>query len=86
MSTIANEDKIGDINKIKLEVHDNNNKYFMMPFQDVVLIETDPVVSVKMTEEKDELVEEEIQVKLLGDEDGKPIKRNSRISKFLEDK
>lgn len=89
LSSIVKMDKIDKIDTIKLEIHDSNNKYFMMPFEDTVLIEKEPVLMVTMTEEKEEAVESKIQVRIKSDSDktvAKPVKTNSRISRFLEDK
>jgi len=91
LTNILNKDRINNISRVRLDIHDNENKYFMMPFEDTVLIEKEPVLSVVMTEEKEGITENKVSVKMITDEDKvvttTPKKKTgSMISKFLEDK
>jgi len=89
LSSIIQEDRINEIKKVRLEIHDSSNKYFMMPYEDTVVIEREPTFSISLKEEEEEIMESKIAVHIKEDVDtiiekktDKP-KTKSKLSKFL---
>ena len=54
-----------NVNKVKLEVNDRNNKYYLKPFEDTIKIKNDPVVDVSIHENIDESVEDDVKVDVM---------------------
>ena len=54
LNEIVGSDVLYELNTVKLEVHDKNNKYYLKPFQDEIKIKEDVKVEVENLEEKSE--------------------------------
>lgn len=89
LGDVISPDLLENINGIKLEVNDRNNKYYLKPFEDSIKIEIDPSVTVSMHENIDETVKNDIKIDVVIKEetDIKPIKpkKKSAFSKFIEE-
>ena len=83
-----NKDIIESLDKISLEINDKNNKFFLKPYTDTIKIKYEPVVSVRLEEEKDETIESNIKLKtkILLDEDIEMSKKKKKKIKLKKSK
>lgn len=85
LSGIIKESEIDKLKSIKIEVHDNNNKYYLRPLDESIEFELAPKVDVKVDLEEDK--DFKIKLKKVSEEDKKVDKKdtkNTKISKFLK--
>ena len=68
LNTIMKQDRINELKKVKLEIHDAGKSYYMKPFEDTILIEKEPTLELKIKEDND-IVTESLTVKVKDDTD-----------------
>ena len=95
LNEIVKEDILESIDKIKMEVNDKNNKYYLKPFEDSIKIQNNLKVEAQLSEEetKDKedipIVEanlsEEEETKIEKEQviEQRPSKKSSKFKKFL---
>ena len=57
LNSIMNQKRIDELTKVKLEIHDSENKYYMKPYEDTILIEKEPTLELSIKEEDDTIKE-----------------------------
>lgn len=91
LKEVVNSSNIENINSIKLEVHDRNNKYYLKPFEDNVKIDKQLKVEATLSEEKSVSEENKFKVDASIKEDvdkeeeqKKPQQPKSKFGNFLK--
>lgn len=84
LKEVVNSSNIENINNIKLEVHDKNNKYYLKPFEDNVKIDKQLKIEATLSEEKYISEENEFKVNasIKEDTDKEEEKSQQPKSKF----
>ena len=81
LGDIIKESKLDAFNKIKIEVHDKENKYYLKPMEDSIVLEKQPRADVTITEQNDKGIELNLSINEELDNGVKAPK--SKIRKFL---
>jgi len=80
LGVLLTETELNDLSNVKIEVHDKQNQYYLLPYQDEIEFEQKPVINTKIDEQVDTKVK--LEIKLI-DTDEK-VKKESKLSKFIE--
>jgi len=91
LQEVVNNNVLYDLSSVKLEVHDQNNKYYLKPFQDEVKIKKEMKVEAKLAEENDDKSTFSVNASLNEDNDNSDKqekvnpKPKSKFGSFLKD-
>jgi hypothetical protein len=86
LQEVINKDVLHNLNEIKLEVNDKNNKYYLKPFENEIKIKKEMKVETKLEKEKEKETEtNEFSVDVsLNEDDNKEAERKKPNTKLKE--
>ena len=86
LNSVLNRDHINELKSIKLEVTGLDNKYYMKPYEDTVIIEQEPSVNISIKNEEEKIDEKTINVTVKDDNDNVVEKKKCKKSDKTPDK
>ena len=81
LSAVIRSDLLEQIDGIRLEVNDRNNKYYLKPYEDTVKIKVEPVIDVSIHEDIDEDLTEEVKIDVVIKEEINIIEEEVQVLK-----